>query len=349
MESRAHISATRTAGRRPLRAWLAGAVLVGALGYLGFALDSGEALTRLRNSLVAVTGTPADFDWAPPGGPPGFRLESAPAPDEFRRAAGGLGGPGTDDVVLAVAMVEHLRARPKRRGPIKASTLEAYREIRATGRGYCADYTQVFNGLAYAADLPVREWGMSFGAFAGVGHAFSEVYSRELGKWVFVDPINGFIARDRDAGVPLSVVEFRARLAADAATIEVLPVGDAFLFDSEQAVFDYYRQGLEEFYLWFGNDVFSYDAHPAVQFAGRFGRPVEQLAAILLGIHPRMHILPTADNGPAIQALQRFKYWIGAALLLAIAAAVVLLGELRVRRPPRRAVSLDAAAPVAHD
>lgn len=282
---------------------LSAVALAGVLGMLAAQLTPPTEMTRFRNSLIASVGEPTDFDWAANQAPLGFRQESLPAPAPLGSAA--EDHREADAVGTMQALVRHLRSLPKRRGPIQSNTLETYRIIREEGRGYCADYTQVFNGLAHAATLPVREWGMSFDRFSGDGHAFSEVYDAESGQWVFVDPMHGFYVRDRATGRPLSVLAFRDRLATGtaSASVEVVPIGDAFMFDSAQEAIEYYRAGADQFYLWFGNDVFSYDNHVLVRLLGPVSRPLEQLAAIFFGVHPTIRILPTATNQSEIDAL----------------------------------------------
>ena len=278
-------------------------------------------MTRFRNSLLASVGQSADFDWNAGQPPADFRQESLPAPAAFREIAD-LGR--QQDTVRAMnALVEHLRARPKRRGPIQSDTLETYRIIRAEGRGYCADYTQVFNALAYTAALPVREWGMSFDRFSGDGHAFSEVYDRDAGQWIFVDPMHGFFVRDRASGRPLSVLDFRQRLLDldSFDSLEIVPIGNAFMFDSPREAYEYYRAGVDQFYLWFGNDVLSYDEHLLVRLLGPISRPLEQLAAILAGVHPKIRILPTASNRDEIDDLFALR-----TRVIALTAAAALLG-----------------------
>lgn len=292
-----------------LRGLIIGIVaMVAVLGVLAALLTPPIEMTRFRNSLLASVGEPAEFDWTADSPPVGFRQESLPAPTPLHDVA--AVSSERDAASAMQILVEHLRIRPKRRGPIQSNTLEAYRIIREEGRGYCADYTQVFNGLAHAASLPVREWGMSFDRFSGDGHAFSEVYDHETGRWIFVDPMHGFFVRDRATERPMSVLDFRERLAGEDAfaSIEVVPIGNAFMFDSAREAYDYYRAGADQFYLWFGNDVFSYDNHALVQLLGPVSRPVEQLAAIVTGIHPTIRILPTATNQSEIDALFALRF-----------------------------------------
>lgn len=296
--------------------------LLAASWVLGNLLTPPVELTRFRNSLLASVGEAEDFNWGPKNIPEGFRLEKLPPPPLFETGVRDIRGSGEAAVVSMYRLVEHLRSRPKRKGPIQSTTVEAYSEIIESGRGYCADYTQVFNGLAYTAGIPVREWGLSFDRYSGDGHAFSEIYDPGLAQWVFVDPMHGFYVEDRTGGRPLSVLEFRDRLAAEGGfeTLRIVPIANSFLFESHADAYHYYARGADQFFLWFGNDVFSYDAHPLVRISAYLSRPVEQLVAIAAGIHPQLRILPTRSNGAEIESLLSFRYRV-----IGLACGVILL------------------------
>jgi hypothetical protein len=321
---------------RALRNQLIVAVLLAAdLVVLGALLSPAVEMTRFRNALIAEVGAAAEFDWTPSNPPPDFLLESASPPSPFAEVGDALSARAYDAEGLAIAIIEHMHAHPKSKGRIQSSTLEAYEAIRATGTGYCADYTQVFNALALAARLPVREWGMSFDKFDGSGHAFSEIFDRRSGRWIFVDPFNGLLVRDRSTGRALSVLEFRQRLIDDELDrIDVADVGSRHRFDSAREVLEYYRKGADEFFLWFGNNVFTYDQSPVIA-PFRVWRPLEQLVGISLGIHPEIRILPTPTNQRDIADLLAFRWYvivcIGAAVVLGIVLAVSLARRLRLR------------------
>ena len=314
---------------KPKAIIISSVLLALVLAALAELLSPAVEMTRFRNALLADVGEPADFHWSPGRMPPDYRDESTPAPATLTSGVASI-GIESDAVTAMAGLVEHLRVRPKQRGPIQSNTLEAYRIIREEGRGYCADYTQVFNGLAHAASLPVREWGMSFDRFSGDGHAFNEVFDGKAEQWVFVDPMHGFFVRDRQSGIPLSVLEYRERLVrADGfRTIEIVPIGSTFMFDSGREAFDYYRAGVDQFYLWFGNDVFTYDNHPLVKVLGPVARPIEQLAAIIAGIHPTIRILTTPTNGPEIKALFKLRTQVIVLALLATLFCLLILFQL---------------------
>ena len=276
--------------------------LIVSLSISAYLLRSPFEVTRLRNSFIADVGEPEDFHWPPEGPPRGYANETRAAPSEFRRIADAERFDHADDSELsrAIAIARHLSGGDITSGePIQSSTLLAYEAITQENVGYCADYTQVFNALALASNMAVREWGMSFDGFSGDGHAFSEIYDSHLRKWVFIDPFYSFYIVDPVTEVPLSVLEFRERLAEGDESLHTGLVqidSEAFAFPTERKSIEYYRAGADQFYLWFGNDVFSYDQNPIIQKAAVFGRSVEQAVAILIGAHPKIRILPTVEG-----------------------------------------------------
>lgn len=273
-------------------------------------VDSGFEITQIRNGLIATAGQTNDFVWTPEHPPPTFLNENVSPPSEFReavrRAVDGLSADASAwDKTLALA--RDLSRAPKRLGDgIKSSTRETYRLIVSAGRGYCADYTQVMNGLAYTAGIPVREWGMSFEDYSGNGHAFNEIYDASLSRWILIDSYYSLYFVARDSGTPLSALELRERLAAGEGTetISVRPIlAKRFTFPSERHAIEYYRQGTDQFFMYLGNNVFSYDANILVSWLSPHSRALEETAGIVLGIRPRIRLLVTDTNRPAMGRL----------------------------------------------
>ncbi|MGY0392937.1 transglutaminase domain-containing protein [Bizionia sp. KMM 8389] len=77
--------------------------------------------------------------------------------------------------------------------------------------GVCSDVAQVFNNFCVINDLQVREWGTTSAPFSreNGGHSFNEVFVKELGKWVLIDPSWGMLFYN-EAAEPLSVLELYA-------------------------------------------------------------------------------------------------------------------------------------------
>jgi hypothetical protein len=195
---------------------------------------------------------------------------------------------------------------PKRvDGPIRSDTLDSYRLITGEGRGYCADFTQVFNAIALTEKLPVREWTIAFEGF-GAGHAFNEIFDRSRGKWIFVDSFHSLYFVDPVSREPLSVLEVHDRLLGlgSIRDLEIQHIlADRFPFRSEDLAIDYYRRGMPQLALMWGNNVFDYDRSRLVQTVGRLSRAGGQFAAILAGIYPQGRIYPVGVSQRDVDSL----------------------------------------------
>lgn len=284
-----------------------------ALWAVPYDIESSRESVRLRNSLIASVGTAEDFSWTPEAIPQGFLVESGPIPDELSRAATGLMDALPADASnfdKALAIAGHMRSHKGRSDPIVSSTTETYRRIIQDGDGFCSDYTQVFNGLALASGIPVREWGAAFDGYGGQGHAFNEFYDFTLAKWVFIDAFGSFYVRDAKTESPLSGQEFRDYLLKfdtyeqARPFIELVPIVEANLgFQSLDGAYAYYRRGADQFYLYWGNNVFAYDTHPLINLASKVSRSAEQVVGILVGLHPDIKLIESRSNKGYIQNL----------------------------------------------
>ncbi|WP_053977525.1 transglutaminase-like domain-containing protein [Mangrovimonas xylaniphaga] len=117
------------------------------------------------------------------------------------------GKPG-DDLDRVKAISVWLNAHIKG-GPGLSEASEHALKLMLEGKGgVCSDMTQIFNNFCVLNDLQVREWGVTRAPFDKDygGHSFNEVYCKEFGKWVLIDPSWGFIFYDA-YGTPLSVLD----------------------------------------------------------------------------------------------------------------------------------------------
>jgi hypothetical protein len=295
-------------------------------------------MTRVRNSLIAVQGSPADFDWTPDEVPEEFQSESMAPPGYVSSMAKELvPDESYSDLDRAFAIAKLLASgNPPGGGTVQGTTEQAIRTITETNKGNCSDYTQAFVGLSLALGVPVREWGMSYDGFSGRGHAFNEIYDTELRKWIFVDSYNSFYAVDRETKTPLSALEFRDYLALPDPLefVQIVPIdADAQGFrGSASTTVEHYKAGIEQFFLWYGNSVFSYEADPVVRIASRFGRAAEQIAAIAKGTHPEFRVVPLEAAAAPMRKLQHYKALLVAAVVLCASGVIgVLLALLRLR------------------
>ena len=290
---------------------IAGTVLTLLLaGALLPVVSDGQGAVQVRNAL-ALEGTATSFGWRPAEKPVWFVEEDDSTPIFFQDVVSTHFSNVEDDDALAKALAisRHLHPRGKASGGmIAAETEDTYNEIMRNGKGYCADFTQVFNALAYALNLPVREWGMSFDEFSGDGHAFNEVFSSTYDKWIFIDSFNGFYVTDSQA-VPLSFEEFRQQLLASDDEFQIVKVDPrAFGFASEEMAADYYRRAAPRVFLWDRNDIFSYESNPLIAGLAKVSRAAEQAVGIFLGIHPGLIVHATALDNSAFAELRRIKW-----------------------------------------
>jgi hypothetical protein len=294
-------------------------------------IRTSKEAVRLRNSLIAQVGTAADFDWTPDNIPADFKQESGPVPTVLRTAADEVIGTHSEYTSFqrATMLAHQLKIAEPHNGPLSESTVLAYADIVERGGGWCSDYSQVMQGLAYASHIPIREWGMSFDGFSGDGHAFTEIWSAELRHWMFIDSFYSFYVKSKKTGEPLSVLEFQTLLRQPGPLdIEVVPISNRFGFKSAEMMEDYYRRGSDQFYLWWGNNVLTYDANPVIALLQGHSISIAQMAGILLGLQPAIRIVPTPTNHVWIDRLvqTRHKFW--AALLLAVVSTIVLVVQV---------------------
>lgn len=322
------------------------AVFAIGAGWLASGVQGGQDLVKLRNALIFRQGSEDAYSWTPDHVPANFLWEANQPPVEISALVERVLSSRTEEseFAKALALGRHLVGASNRSGnPIQKDVGTAYTAIVEKGEGFCSDYTQVVNGLSIAAGVPVREWGMSFDGFSGDGHAFSEIYDTQLRKWIFVDTFYSFYVTDR-AGSPMSVLEFRDALSGgNDSDLRVVPiVEDRFMFPSKDYALEYYRSGMNLLFMVWGNNVFSYEANFFVDNASAVSRSVEQATAVLLGVHPKIVIIPSDYNRDELKSLVRLRTLILVTLVsavLSVIAAFYLLvrsvGRWRSRRSRR--------------
>jgi hypothetical protein len=265
---------------------------------------------RLRNA-VSYEAAPLDkFQWTPANVPGSFLMEKGPIDPLFSDVITHLGlNSLATDWDRIVAIQKNLMELPlnPRGPPIQSDLRTTYRRIVVDGDGYCADFVRVFRALATAADIPVRSWAFSVDGFGGDGHAWLEFWNRQTGQWQLLDVFNNFYFTDR--GKPLSALDFRHALESGSPTLEahrideLVPPGYKYI----EKAWDFYRHGLDGWYLYWGNIPFTYERTWIVRVVSPVTRAGAQLGALLMGYQPRPILLETPGNGAAIDALQRLR------------------------------------------
>lgn len=312
--------------------WASVAVLLLCALSLAPYLTASTELVRLRNALLLMDGETRSFDWTPDAVPADFMLERG-APDPlFVDAANRLGlAAMASDWERVTAISRHLLGNPRLDGPpIQSDLRDTYRRIIDNGDGYCGDFTRVFMAFAIAEGIPVRAWSFSLDGFGGHGHVWPEIWNRQLGRWQLVDIYNNFYFPGRD-GVPMSALDFRRTLIEQPASLrhELLHPGARPGYAVESQLRDWYRRGLDGWYMAWGNNVFSYDRAIMVRHLGRVSRSLEQLDAIAMGVYPKFNLLRSESNRAQVDAMWRLRTqlivagWIVALALLSLLVCVV--------------------------
>jgi Transglutaminase-like superfamily len=303
--------------------------LVAAIVFLASQAYPSTEAVRLRNALLIRPSNPDDFRWTPAAVPVDFKLETHSPTKNFLSIIQRIGLPAhATDFDKSLLIAKHLQQNVKDRGPIQSDLDTTYKQIVSEGYGYCADFTDVFIALSLAAGIPARQWAFSFDGFGGHGHAINEIFDRGRGKWIFLDVFNNFYAADAATGEPLSALEFRDAVIGSAPAAKMIPIGPArpgFRY-SEKAL-DYYRRGAKEWYLWWGNNVYTYDQHPLVRLAGGVSRSLEQFGGILAGVYPNIKVLRTPENAKQVDRMFSLKIQIEVVLTAIVVLSLLLLAQ----------------------
>lgn len=306
-------------------------------GYVVWLAHPATEAVRLRNALLLQPSRPGDFSWIPPAFPEDYVREWRPASPEFCDVVSGLGVDAvTSDWGKALALSGHLTERAESKGPVQADLVTTYRRIR-DGYGYCADFVKVFLALAHASGLDVRQWAFSFDGFGGHGHTVVEVFDRQRERWLLLDVFNNFYVVDEANGEPLGALEYRDALQRGHVRTALRRSGPGRPgFVHEHKAVEYYRRGLDQWYLVWSNAVFSYYAHPAVKLAGKVSRRLAHLVANVVGVQPRIRVYVTPANGEQVRHMLALRRRLIALAFLFALLLTTLLLQLAVGAMPTR-------------
>lgn len=291
--------------------WLSLAVLVLSVLSLAPYLTSSTELVRMRNALVLIDDSSSGFDWTPASVPPSYVQERGPVDPFFVDVAQRLGLAALpDDWARALAISRHLLGSSPalQGGAVKLNLRGTYQRIVGSGQGYCGDFVDVFMAIALAAGMPARSWAFSFDGFGGHGHIWPEIWNRQLGRWQLVDIFDNYYFLETP-GVPLSALEFRQALLGNSTQLKLAPLypGARVGWSIEEKAWDYYRRGLPEWYMWWGNNLFTYDRALLVRTFSGVSRALEQLGGIVQGVFPPANLMVTAANRDQVNAMWRLR------------------------------------------
>jgi Transglutaminase-like superfamily len=301
-------------------------------------LTSGTELARVRNALIFDAHKPQNFDWTPATRPGDFLVDETQVDPYFAAVAERLHLPALpSDWGRAKAIVSHLLGShpPLVGGAVQSNLTGTYKAIIGEGRGYCADFVLVFRALTSAAGVPVRAWAFSFDGFGGYGHVWPEIWDRKARRWYLLDVYNNNYFVRAGTDIPLSALEFREILTAEPDELRLLridprqPPGYA----DERKMLAYYRRGLPEWFLVWGNNPFTYEDGSPYRWLLSVSRPLAQLAAIASGVHPRIRPLLTADNRDQVRSMEILRvHLLLATLSFSLGVISLLWVSVRVAR-----------------
>lgn len=303
------------------------AVAVFAAWTLYLAIPSTKGV-RIRNALLLCPADAADFDWTPDRVPENYVVEHGHATQRFTTAAEESGvNRIVGDWPRAMALANWLCEFAEDKGPIQSGLDRTLAQIQL-GFGYCADFVKVYLALAHAAGIFARQWSFSFDGFGGHGHTLVEIYDHDRGKWLMVDVFNNFYAADVESGEPLGAMEFRTALQGQRGAAKLVVCGSGRPgYSIVEKAMAYYRRGIDQWYMSWGNAVFSYDRHPIVGLAGRVSGTFAQIIATALGTQPKIRPLRTQTNRDLIDDLSRLRQQARIAIFGSVGFAILLLAQ----------------------
>ncbi|MCW5668917.1 MAG: transglutaminase domain-containing protein [Hydrogenophaga sp.] len=305
-------------------------------------------VVKLRNALLLRDADDVRFQWTPAEAPVDFKWEQGPADPYFVAIAERLRlAEMPDDWSRAVTISSHLltsSGKKLRGGAIKTDLRRTYERITRNGDGYCGDFVRVFMAIAIAGGMQVRPWAFSFDGFGGHGHIWPEIWNRQTKDWQLVGVFNNYYFFE-DPGVPLSALEFRQALMEGADSLKLAPLDPAARvgWKYEEKAWAYYRRGLPQWYLWWGNDVFTYDRAGLVRLFDGVSRPLEQFGGVIQDVSPRLQVLLTPENRPQVEAMMSLKHRIWSTISVLMVALTTIVVSLLCWRPWSRRVPRGTA------
>ena len=338
-------------GRLGILAALLG-MLVPAV-WLYTTITPGEDMVRLRNAIGVEVGEVADFTWSPGDPPEGYLVNRGAVPPGFIELAQSIESRSeaatSDAFEFGLAISRDLMKAPKRIGsPVQRNAATTYLAITEQGRGYCADFVKAFDAIALAAGVPVRQWGFAFNGF-GSGHTFNEVYDSVRGKWMMVDSFHSLYFVDPVSREPLSTLEVHDRLLhvngehRDVQIVRIVP--DRFPFRSDEIALDYYRRGMPQLWLVWGNNRFDYEASLAGGLDASVHRALGQLVGRASNKYPTIRIYPAGlserDLNELIEGRNEFLLAAVALMLSVLVFGVYLINSVRGGRGGRAQRGVD--------
>lgn len=313
-------------------AWVAAAVMLIALASLAPYLVQSSERVRLRNAWLLVDEPGVDFRFTPANMPPDFLTEQRAPEPVFVAAVQALKlNDLPTDWDRAVRISEHLLARLNyNSGGNQTDLKSSYRDIIQHGRGYCADLVRAFTALSNAAGMSTRLWAFSFDGFGGHGHVWVELWNRQRQRLELLDVFDNVYFTQAGSDEPMSALAFRAAMLARPDSLRMRKIAHQapLAYVHPEKAWDYYRRGLPEWYMWWGNNPHTYDQGMLVRALMPVSYTLSQLGGIVQGLFPGLRVLATPDNQAQLQALRALKRQLQGVLVVVAVAGTGLLVSL---------------------
>jgi hypothetical protein len=261
---------------------------------------------RLRYALIARIGSAGIFgEW-----PRRRVLAPRRVPPLFRRIVRRLELAGNDTLESAKRIAMYLSHGHPRGRCLSTHSTAALKAIQQHCGGCCSDYAQVFVGLCAAAGVAAREWGLCDGfTTMNFGHCFNEVFSREHGKWVLIDPFLSLWAASDN--VPLGVTEVVDKVAAGrSGEIQFNLIDDGLQTLASRCIPEYYLGTGNLFFLTGNYNVFEEDR--MLRTFGWLPTSLLHSALLLLGRYHQFWLYTNAVNRHRVEqevgTVKTFRY-----------------------------------------
>ena len=103
---------------------------------------------------------------------------------------------------------------------------------------------------------------------------------------------------------------------------------DRSYFKTPDEALEYYARGSDQFFMFWGNNVFSFESNVLMQMLEGFPRSIEVMGAIALGVHPSIRLVETETNAEHIGALFAARRIFLAYFLVCIVGFCTLLAQV---------------------
>jgi hypothetical protein len=174
-----------------------------------------------------------------------------------------------------------------------------------------------------------------------------EIFDDDAQQWVMLDVFNNVMPVAGSLNRTMSVREFLQNFRERESEIRFVAIGPgrvAYWIDEKLRA--YYRRGIDQWYLWEGNNVVSRGrANLLIASVGRVSQAGAELVAIATGHFPRIVPLPTSTNADHIERMlslrARLLIAATAGLLLAMLLVVLTAVYIRTKGAERARVSIS--------